>query len=39
MNCNPTLTAEEFKTIHNALWELDSVKAQLEDILKPELYL
>ena len=23
MNCNPTLTAEEFKTVHNALWELD----------------
>ena len=39
MYCNPTLTAEEFKTIHNALWELDSVKSQLEDILKPELYL
>jgi hypothetical protein len=39
MNCNPTLTATEFKTIHNALWELDIVKSQLEDILKPELYL
>ena len=23
MNCNPTLTADEFKTVHNALWELD----------------
>jgi hypothetical protein len=38
MNCSPTLTAEEFKTIHNALWELDSVTNTLEDILKPELY-
>ena len=25
MNCNPTLTAEEFKTIHNALCALDSI--------------
>lgn len=38
MNCNPTLTAEEFKTVHNALCDLDSVCRQLEDILKPELY-
>jgi len=38
MNCNPTLTAEEFKTVHNALWELDCVTRQLEDVLKPELY-
>jgi hypothetical protein len=39
MNCNPTLTAEEFKTIHNALCELDSVKQTLEDILSKELYI
>jgi hypothetical protein len=39
MNCNPTLTAEEFKTIHNALWELDSVKTQLEDVLHKDLYI
>lgn len=38
MNCSPTLTPDEFKTIHNALWELDCVTRQLEDILKPELY-
>ena len=25
MNCNPTLTANEFKTIHNALCSLDSI--------------
>lgn len=23
MNCSPTLTAEEFKIIHNTLWELE----------------
>ncbi len=23
MNCNPTLTAEEFKTIHNTLWAME----------------
>lgn len=38
MNCNPTLTAEEFKTIHNALCELDSVTRQLEDVLNPGLF-
>lgn len=25
MNCNPTLTAEEFKVLHNTLWELGNV--------------
>ena len=39
MNCNPTLTAEEFKTSHNALCELDSVKQTLEDILSKDLYI
>ena len=39
MNCNLTLTAEEFKTVHNALWELDQVRTQLEEVLKPELYI
>ena len=38
MNCNPTLTADEFKTIHNALWELDNIKAQLEDVLNKDLF-
>jgi hypothetical protein len=38
MNCAPTLTTDEFKTIHNALCDLDSITRQLEDILKPELY-
>jgi hypothetical protein len=39
MNCNPTLTADEFKTIHNALCELDHVKQTLEDILSKDLYI
>lgn len=38
MNCSPTLTAEEFKTIHNALCDLDNITRRLEDVLKPELY-
>lgn len=38
MNCAPTLTAEEFKTIHNAVCELDSLVFRLEEVLKPELY-
>jgi len=38
MNCSPTLTAEEFKTVHNALCDLDSVVHRLEDVLNPELY-
>lgn len=38
MNCNPTLTAEEFKTIHNAVCDLDGLVSRLEDVLKPELY-
>lgn len=38
MNCSPTLTSDEFKTIHNALCDLDSVVSRLEDVLKPELY-
>lgn len=38
MNCNPTLSSDEFKTIHNGLCQLDSVVGRLEDVLKPELY-
>ena len=38
MYCDVKLTALEFKTIHNALCDLDQIKRQLEDILKPELY-
>lgn len=25
MNCNPTLTREEFKVLHNTLWELGNI--------------
>ena len=39
MNCAPTLTAEEFKTIHNSLCELDNLCQHLEEVLKPELLL
>jgi hypothetical protein len=38
MNCNPTLSAEEFKTIHNAVCDLDGLVSRLEEVLKPELY-
>lgn len=39
MNCNPTITADEFSTIHNALCELDSIKTQLESVLHKDLYI
>lgn len=29
MNCSPTLTADEFKTLHNGLWELDCMVSKL----------
>lgn len=38
MNCNPTLTADEFRTIHNAVCELDGLVSRLEEVLRPELY-
>lgn len=38
MNCSPTLSAEEFSTIHNAVCDLDGLVRRLEDVLKPELY-
>ena len=38
MNCAPTLTAEEFRTIHNAVCDLDGLVHRLEEVLKPELY-
>jgi len=39
LNCSPTLTANEFKTIHNALCDLDSVTQSLEDVLNKDLYI
>ena len=38
MNCAPTLSADEFRTIHNAVCDLDSLVARLEEVLKPELH-
>jgi len=38
MNCSPTITAEEFKTIHNALWQLDCITEKLGSVLKPDLH-
>lgn len=29
MNCSPTLTAQEFKQLHNGLWELDCMVQKL----------
>ena len=29
MNCSPTITAEEFKQLHNGLWELDCMVQKL----------
>ena len=38
MLASPTLTAEEFKQVHNALCRLDSVAARLEVSIKTELH-
>ena len=38
MNCAPTITAQEFKNIHNGLCELNSVIGRLEGVLHPHLY-
>jgi len=38
MYCNPTLTAEEFKTVHNGLCDLESAIGRLEDVINPELF-
>lgn len=38
MHCNPTLSADEFRTIHNALWELDRGLEQLESVVHPDLF-
>lgn len=39
MICSPTLTAEEFKQVHNGLCHLESVVTQLEDILNKDLFI
>lgn len=37
MNCNPTLTADEFKTVHNAICDLDSIARQLDGVVKDQI--
>ncbi len=37
MNCNPTLTAEEFRTIHNSLCQIRSVQGSLEGVVREEI--
>jgi len=37
MNCSPTLTSEEFETIHNAVCELDSLVYELDNVVNPVL--
>lgn len=39
MNCSPTLTAEEFKTIHNALCDMRSVQESLTGVINERLTL
>lgn len=34
MNCSPTLTANDFKTVHNALCELRSVHHLLQEVVR-----
>jgi hypothetical protein len=38
MNCSPTLTAEEFKNVHNGLCELNSALDRLHGVLSNDLY-
>lgn len=38
MHCPVTLSAEEFKTIHNALCELDSLSNRLESVVNQQLW-
>lgn len=37
MNCAPTLTAEEFKTVHNALCELREIEMRLNTVLSADM--
>ena len=38
MNCDVTIKAEDFKTIHNALCELDRVVGRIEGVINQELF-
>lgn len=37
MNCSPTLTAEEFKQVHNGMCRLASAIGAVEDVIHPDL--
>ena len=37
MNCSPTLTAEEFKQVHNGVCKLSAAINAVEDVLHPSL--
>ena len=37
MNCNPTLTAGEFKTVHNALCEIRSIQEIMTGVVNPSI--
>lgn len=37
MNCSPTLTAEEFKTVHNTLCELREIEMRLNEVLSADM--
>jgi hypothetical protein len=37
MNCNPTLTAEEFKSVHNGMCHLAAIIGEMEDTIHPQL--
>lgn len=38
MKYSPTLTADEFRDIHNGICDIQNVIDRLEEVLKPELY-
>lgn len=37
MNCNVTLTADEFKTVHNGMCSLAAIIGEMEDTIHPQL--
>jgi hypothetical protein len=37
MNCNPTITAEEFKNIHNALCDLRDIRNLIKNVVREDI--
>ena len=37
MNCNPTLTAEDFRSVHNGMCHLAAIIGEMEDTIHPQL--